>query len=167
MNGLIVATAPLATAAVGMGRGALTQSTSSWAGRPACNPDEPGLPIEGEHGLVSKSAPAVRGGDSACRTPGRRTRMQTLATAHRHTRPSVPDRKETTVRTIINSTYVTLDGVIQNPQDWPSTGGFSDEGTHVQTELLERCDAVLLGRHTYDSFAPVWSSRSGDPSATA
>jgi dihydrofolate reductase len=67
------------------------------------------------------------------------------------------------VRRIINSTYVTLDGVIQNPQDWPAPGGFSDQGNQVQTELLERCDAVLMGRHTYELFAPVWSARSGDP----
>jgi dihydrofolate reductase len=66
------------------------------------------------------------------------------------------------VRRIINSTYVTLDGVIQKPQDWPAVGGFSDEGSQVQTELLERCDAVLMGRHTYELFAPVWSARSGD-----
>jgi dihydrofolate reductase len=66
------------------------------------------------------------------------------------------------VRRIINSTYVTLDGVLQNPQDWPSPGGFSDQGNQVQTELLERCDAVLMGRHTYELFAPVWSARSGD-----
>ena len=25
------------------------------------------------------------------------------------------------------------------------------------------CDAVLMGRHTYDGFVPVWSPRSGDP----
>jgi dihydrofolate reductase len=67
------------------------------------------------------------------------------------------------VRRIINSTYVTLDGVIQNPQNWPSVGGFSDEGNQVQTELLESCDAVLMGRRTYESFAPVWPARSGDP----
>jgi dihydrofolate reductase len=67
------------------------------------------------------------------------------------------------VRQIINSTYVTLDGVIQNPQDWPSLGGFSDEGNQVQAELLERCDAVLMGRRTYEAFAPVWPARSGDP----
>ena len=67
------------------------------------------------------------------------------------------------MRTIVNSTYVTLDGVIQNPQDWPSTGGFSEAGTQVQTQTLERCDAVLMGRHTYESFAPVWSNLSGDP----
>jgi dihydrofolate reductase len=67
------------------------------------------------------------------------------------------------VRAIINSTYVTLDGVIQNPQDWPSLGSFSDAGNRIQTELLEQCDAVLMGRRTYDGFAPVWSARSGDP----
>ena len=67
------------------------------------------------------------------------------------------------MRMIVNSTYVTLDGVIQNPQDWPSLGGFSDAGNRVQTELLKRCDAVLMGRHTYDGFAPVWSALSGDP----
>jgi dihydrofolate reductase len=67
------------------------------------------------------------------------------------------------VRSIINSTYVTLDGVIQNPQNWPVSGGFSEEGGRIQFELLERCDALLMGRHTYDGFAPAWSSRSGDP----
>ncbi len=67
------------------------------------------------------------------------------------------------MRKIINSTYVTLDGVIEDPQDWPSLGGFTDQGHQVQRELLERCDAVLMGRHTYDGFAPVWSALSGDP----
>ncbi len=68
------------------------------------------------------------------------------------------------MRRIINSTYISLDGVIQNPQDWPSNGIGSDgTGTAVQTELLMACDAVLMGRHTYDGFAPVWMDRSGDP----
>lgn len=67
------------------------------------------------------------------------------------------------MRAIVNSTYVTLDGVIQNPQNWPSLGGFSDQGTQVQTELMARCGAILMGRHTYEAFAPAWSARSGDP----
>ena len=67
------------------------------------------------------------------------------------------------MRPIINSTYVTLDGVIQDPQDWPSLGSFDEAGGRIQSELLERCDAVLMGRHTYDGFAPVWSARTGDP----
>ena len=68
------------------------------------------------------------------------------------------------MRRIINSTYISLDGVIQNPQDWPSNGIASDgTGTKLETDLLFACDAVLMGRHTYDGFAPVWMSRSGDP----
>lgn len=79
--------------------------------------------------------------------------------------PMKPIRKATSVRKIINSTYITLDGVIQNPQDWPALGGFGDAGNKVQIDLLERCDAVLMGRHTYDLFAPVWSAMSGNPLA--
>jgi dihydrofolate reductase len=67
------------------------------------------------------------------------------------------------MRAIVNSTYITIDGIIQDPGEWPSLGSFDDEGNQIQTELLERCDAVLMGRETYESFAPVWSARSGDP----
>jgi dihydrofolate reductase len=66
------------------------------------------------------------------------------------------------MRKLINSTYVSLDGVIQNPQNWPSLGSFADDGDRLQTELLLACDGVVMGRHTYEGFAPVWSSRSGD-----
>lgn len=67
------------------------------------------------------------------------------------------------MRPIVNSTYVTLDGVIKDPQGWPSLGSSGDAGARMQWELLERSDAVLMGRHTYDGFAAVWSARSGDP----
>jgi dihydrofolate reductase len=68
------------------------------------------------------------------------------------------------MRKIINSTYISLDGAIENPQDWPSST-HQDDGTGgaLQTDLLFACDAVLMGRRTYDGFAPVWSGRSGDP----
>ncbi|HEX4427964.1 MAG TPA: dihydrofolate reductase family protein [Frankiaceae bacterium] len=67
------------------------------------------------------------------------------------------------MRRLINSTYVSLDGVIENPQDWPSLGSFTGEGNQIQNELLQSCDGVVMGRHTYDGFAPVWSTMSGDP----
>ena len=68
------------------------------------------------------------------------------------------------MRQLINSTYITLDGVIEGPHLWPSLkGGTSDEGDTIQMGLLETCDIVLMGRRTYDVFAPAWSSRSGDP----
>ena len=68
------------------------------------------------------------------------------------------------MRRIINSTYITLDGVIEDPQDWPS-GRHADDGrgAEIQTELLRSCDALLLGRRTYEGFAPVWTAMSGDP----
>jgi dihydrofolate reductase len=67
------------------------------------------------------------------------------------------------MRRIINSTYISLDGVIENPQDWPASEVEDDAGTLIQTELLFACDAVLMGRRTYEGFAPVWTTRSGDP----
>jgi len=68
------------------------------------------------------------------------------------------------MRRLINSTYITLDGVIEDPHLWPPLkAGFSGEGDKIQTDLLESCDIVLMGRRTYDSFFPAWSARSGDP----
>ena len=68
------------------------------------------------------------------------------------------------MRRIVNSTYITLDGVIEHPETWPDTGVAGDgTGLRVQTDLLFGCDAVLMGRRTYDGFAPVWMTRSGDP----
>ena len=67
------------------------------------------------------------------------------------------------MRKIINSTYITLDGVIERPHEWPPVGGRGDQGDELQLELLLSCDALIMGRHTYDGFAPVWPTRSGDP----
>jgi dihydrofolate reductase len=67
------------------------------------------------------------------------------------------------MRKLINSTYITLDGVIQDPQDWPSLGSFSAQGDRMQTDLLLGCDAQLMGRTTYEGFAMVWPSRGGNP----
>jgi dihydrofolate reductase len=68
------------------------------------------------------------------------------------------------MRQLINSTYITLDGVVEGPHLWPALKhGTSDEGDTIQTTLLETCDIVLMGRRTYEVFAPAWSSRGGDP----
>jgi dihydrofolate reductase len=68
------------------------------------------------------------------------------------------------MRRLINSTYITLDGVIQDPHLWPSLGRPSDaRWDQIQNDLLLSCDALLMGRRTYEGFAPVWQARSGDP----
>lgn len=66
------------------------------------------------------------------------------------------------MRRIVNSTYITLDGVIADPQDWPSSEVSDEAGGAIQTELLFASDALLMGRRTYESFAAAWPSRS-DP----
>ena len=55
------------------------------------------------------------------------------------------------MRKIINSTYITLDGIIGDPQDWPGNG-IEDDGTglKVQLDLLFGCDALLMGARTYE-----------------
>ena len=68
------------------------------------------------------------------------------------------------MRRIINSTYISLDGVVEAPHLWPSLGRPGDERFgQIQADLALSCDALLMGRHTYDGFAPVWPTRSGDP----
>jgi dihydrofolate reductase len=68
------------------------------------------------------------------------------------------------MRKLINSTYITIDGVIEAPHLWPSVAPERDERfEQIQTDLALSCDALLMGRRTYEGFAPVWPTRSGDP----
>jgi dihydrofolate reductase len=69
------------------------------------------------------------------------------------------------MRELINSTYLSLDGVVEHSETWPATGGFSSEGNKIQTELLLECSAVLIGRRTYESFAHVWPNMADNPLA--
>lgn len=67
------------------------------------------------------------------------------------------------MRKIINSTFITLDGAIENPDRWPTLGEAGAEiSFDIQNTLLQACDAVVMGRRTYESFAAAWPTRSGD-----
>ncbi len=67
------------------------------------------------------------------------------------------------MRRIINSSYISVDGVIEKPHEWPPSGPDGGVGGKVQADLLFACDAVIMGRRTYEGFAPVWAARTGDP----
>jgi dihydrofolate reductase len=59
------------------------------------------------------------------------------------------------MRRLINSTYVSLDGVVTNPQEW--TFPFrNDSANQFAFEQLMASDALLMGRRTYEAFAQVW-----------
>ena len=62
------------------------------------------------------------------------------------------------MRKITAGLFISLDGVVENPQDWHFPY-FNDEmGASVSANLGE-ADTVLLGRKTYDSFAGAWPER--------
>jgi dihydrofolate reductase len=61
------------------------------------------------------------------------------------------------MRKIISSTYISLDGVIENPHLW-TMDYFDEEAQQYAHDLLFSCDALIAGRETYVSFAETWPS---------
>jgi dihydrofolate reductase len=64
------------------------------------------------------------------------------------------------VRKIVNSTYMTLDGDMWNMKDW-HFDYVGEQAKRAGHDLLFGSDALIMGRVTYDGFAPSWSSRAG------
>lgn len=62
---------------------------------------------------------------------------------------------------LINSTYLSLDGVVQHPEHY-TFGYRSDDAAKYARDLLFAADAVLMGRTTYDLFAAVWPTVTDD-----
>jgi dihydrofolate reductase len=66
------------------------------------------------------------------------------------------------MRNVIVSTYATLDGRVDDPQEW--TVPYDDPGViEYHTALLKNSDGLLLGRKTYQLFAAIWPMRAGGP----
>jgi dihydrofolate reductase len=75
------------------------------------------------------------------------------------------------MRKLIESTFVTLDGVIGDtapssnrkaqPQIWGSPY-WDDQHSGYAQKLLFDADALLLGRATYEGFAQAWPPRKGN-----
>lgn len=65
------------------------------------------------------------------------------------------------MRKLVESTFMTLDGVINAPQEW-SPPYWDDEHANYARKLLFAADALLLGRATYEGFVQAWPSREGD-----
>jgi len=70
------------------------------------------------------------------------------------------------MRRLVESTFVTLDGVISSPQVW-GPPYWDDEHAAYARDLLLAADALLLGRETYEAFSKAWPSRTGEYSRTA
>jgi dihydrofolate reductase len=62
--------------------------------------------------------------------------------------------------------FIALDGVFEDPS-WTFDYGFADAMGETLSAITDRSDAILLGRKTYEMFAPAWSTRTveDDPGA--
>jgi dihydrofolate reductase len=62
--------------------------------------------------------------------------------------------------------FSTVDGVIEQPS-WTAPYGFDPKMGETIGSVMGTCKALLLGRRTYEMFAPSWSTRTAeeDPGA--
>lgn len=63
-------------------------------------------------------------------------------------------------RKVVASTYVTLDGFIDEPGQW-AFPFWSEEAARFKARELFASDALLLGRITYEGFAAAWPTMEG------
>ncbi len=64
------------------------------------------------------------------------------------------------MRKLIESTLVSLDGVIESPNRWSL---FDDEASQLSLEELDNYDAFVMGRLTYEFFRANWAAVTGNP----
>lgn len=64
-------------------------------------------------------------------------------------------------RNLIVSEFLTLDGVMEAPEEW-SFQFFSEEQQEYKHDELFDSGALLLGRKTYESFAAAWPDRTDE-----
>jgi dihydrofolate reductase len=83
---------------------------------------------------------------------------------------ALADEKEEDVGRIVVTEYISIDGVVEAPSGTESfervgwTDAFSrgPEGDQFKLDETMASDALLLGRITYDGFAPVWPHFEGE-----
>jgi dihydrofolate reductase len=64
------------------------------------------------------------------------------------------------MRKLIESTLVSLDGVIESPERWSP---FDEEAAQLATEDLGKYDAFVIGRVTYERFRDNWAPVNANP----
>lgn len=65
------------------------------------------------------------------------------------------------MRKIVAGLFISLDGVVESPDQWQFPY-FNDEMGQAVGTLMAATDTMLLGRRTYEEFAAFWPNQSGD-----
>jgi dihydrofolate reductase len=67
------------------------------------------------------------------------------------------------MRKLIEATFLSLDGVTESPGAWAYKYFSQEENVASALARLSECDALLLGRITYEELAKIASEVKGDP----
>ena len=65
------------------------------------------------------------------------------------------------MRKIVSGLFISLDGVVEAPDQWQFPYFNEEMGNAVQS-LMEGGEAMLLGRRTYEEFAAYWPTSTDD-----
>lgn len=66
------------------------------------------------------------------------------------------------MRKIVAGLLMSLDGVVESPNEWGFSRYFNDEMSEGISAGIAQADAVLLGRRTYLEFAELWPNQGSD-----
>jgi dihydrofolate reductase len=65
------------------------------------------------------------------------------------------------MKKILAGEFMTLDGVLERPDIW-SMPYFSDEVGEIISANIEQCDAILMGRVTYQEWVGYWPGKTAE-----
>ena len=68
------------------------------------------------------------------------------------------------MRKIVSGLFIALDGVVEAPNKWQEH--FDEDMGEAMMAQLNSQDAVLLGRVTYEEWAPYWPTATDEPFAS-
>jgi dihydrofolate reductase len=68
------------------------------------------------------------------------------------------------MRKVVAGLFMTLDGIVESPGTWQEH--FDEEMGQAMMEQLTSQDTVLLGRVTYQEWAPYWPTATDEPFAS-
>ena len=69
------------------------------------------------------------------------------------------------MRKVVSGLFVSLDGVTESPDQW-QFDHFDEGMMAAMKSTLDAADAVLMGRVTYQEWAPYWPTATDEPFAS-
>lgn len=73
--------------------------------------------------------------------------------------------RRTNVRKVVAGLFISLDGVVESPDQWQFDNFDKDMGTAMAAHIAQE-DAILLGRTTYQEWEGYWPTSKDEPYAS-